>query len=489
MKEADLARVVVLGAGISGHTAATLLRRKLSREHEVVVISPKFDWNWVPSNIWVGVGLLPPEKVSFPLQPIYDRIGVKFYQAKARSIYPQGLEGKSKAFVEFEMTLSGQEGQVETIEYDFLINATGPKLNFAATEGLGPDKNTVSVCTASHAAHAAEKFHAAIQEMKQGRRQKFLVGSGHGLCTCQGAAFEYVFNVEHELKRHKVRDMADITFITNEYELGDFGIGGAVFRRGGYDIHSKIFAESLYAERGVRWIKRAHINKVESQRVHFETLSGEQYIEEFDFAMLLPPFKGHEIKAFDKNNNDITDILFAANGFMKVDADYSKKPYEEWSSEDWPQTYQNQDYYNIFAIGIAFAPPHFISKPRSSVNGTPITPTPPRTGMPSGVMGRTVAESITDMIKRDLQIPTKAARFSDMGVACVASVGSSIFKGSAASMTMFPIISDYKKYPNGRSTKYTFGEVGLAGHWIKKILHYMFIYKAQCKPGWFLIPE
>ena len=34
---------------------------------------------------------------------------------------------------------------------------------------------------------------------KKGERQKFLVGTGHGMCTCQGAAFEYIFNIEHEL--------------------------------------------------------------------------------------------------------------------------------------------------------------------------------------------------------------------------------------------------------------------------------------------------
>jgi sulfide:quinone oxidoreductase len=36
---------------------------------------------------------------------------------------------------------------------------------------------------------------------------------------------------------------------------------------------------------------------------------------------------------------------------------------------------------------------------------------------------------------------------------------------------------------------YTTGEIGLAGHWLKYILHYAFIYKAQGKPFWKLIPE
>ena len=484
-----MASVVILGAGISGHTAATLLRRKLGKQHEVIVVSPLADWNWIPSNIWVGVGLMKKEEVSFSLKKIYDKMGIQFLQAKALAIYPEGLAEK-KSFVEVEFTENEKRGQKQTIEYDYLINATGPKLNFAATEGLGPEHFTYSVCTAEHAEQCAEKFKQIISDLKQGHRRKIIVGSGHGLCTCQGAAFEYVFNVEYELRRLKVRDKAEITFITNEYELGDFGIGGAHFKRGGYYIHSKVFAESLYAERGIRWVKRAHVQKVDANKVYFETLSGEESFLEYDFAMLLPPFKGQEFKAFNKEQQDITSQIFAASGFMKVDADYSGKPYEQWEARDWPQSYQNPTYGNVFAVGIAFAPPHFISKPMTSKRGTPISPTPPRTGMPSGIMGRTAAMSIVDMIVKGAKKPTHLAPFAEMGVACVASAGASLMNGSAASMTMCPIVTDFKKFPeHGRDIKYTFGELGLAGHWIKRILHHMFIYKAQCKPGWFLIPE
>ena len=78
-----MARVVVLGAGISGHTAALHLRRLLDRQHEVVVVSPNSQWNWIPSNIWVGVGRMKPSQVTFPLKPVYDKHGVDFRQAKA----------------------------------------------------------------------------------------------------------------------------------------------------------------------------------------------------------------------------------------------------------------------------------------------------------------------------------------------------------------------------------------------------------------------
>jgi sulfide:quinone oxidoreductase len=79
---------------------------------------------------------------------------------------------------------------------------------------------------------------------------------------------------------------------------------------------------------------------------------------------------------------------------------------------------------------------------------------------------------------------------ASMGAACIASAGTGIRKGSAAAMTMYPIVPDYVKYPQGgRSGKDTFGEIGLAAHWIKHMLHFLFIYKAKARPGWRFIPE
>ncbi len=486
-----MARVVVMGAGVSGHTACTFLNDWLGSEHEVVVVTPNSQWNWIPSNIWVGVGRMSSEDVTFDLKPVYDKVGLTYKQAKAVSIHPEGSEGESSPYITIEYTESGKEGTTEVLTYDYLINATGPKLNFAATEGLGPDSgHTVSVCTHDHATHAAHKLQESIEKMRAGETQEILIGTGHGMCTCQGAAFEYTFNVEHEITLAGVRDKANITYISNEYELGDFGVGGMHIKRGGYITSGKVFTESLFTERGVKWIKRAHVNKVEAKKVHFETLDGNQHEKEFDFAMLIPPFSGVGLKAFGKDGSDITDTIFAPNGFLKVDADYTPKPYEEWSIEDWPQTYQNPIYGNIFATGIAFAPPHLISKPMKSPNGTPINPTPPRTGMPSGIIGKTVAKTIKEMILNGATEPTHKVSMGEMGAACVASAGKGMLSGTAASLTMYPVVPDYKKYPDyGRDLDHTSGEIGLAGHWIKHTLHHLFLHKAKLKAGWTLIPE
>lgn len=485
-----MADVLILGAGVSGHTAALHLSRLLPKGHSVTVVSPNADWNWIPSNIWVGVGKMRERDVVFPLAPVYAKKGIRFVQAKAVAIRPRGDDENERGAVDVVHTAPGREGEEQRIRYDYLINATGPQLRFHMTEGLGPEVgHTVSVCTASHAIEAAERLRETIGRLKAGEPQTLVVGTGHGTCTCEGAAFEYVFNVDHELREAGVRDRARLVYLTNEAALGDFGVDGMIFEEGGFQTTSELWTGSLFRERGVEAILGAHVTRVETGRVHYETLDGQMHTLDFDFAMLLPPFGGVGLAAYDRDGSDITGELFAPSGFMKVDADYSAKPYEEWRAEDWPKTYQAVGFDNIWAVGIAFAPPHAISRPRKSPNGTPIAPAPPRTGMPSGVMGKTAALSIADRITKGPGAQNHEASMAAMGAACVASAGAGMRRGSAAAMTMMPVVPDYSRYPTGRDLKDTKGEMGLAGHWVKYMLHHLFIHKAKGRLGWQFIPE
>ncbi|MGE5943932.1 MAG: NAD(P)/FAD-dependent oxidoreductase, partial [Flavobacteriales bacterium] len=464
--------------------------RKLSNEHEVLVVSPNSNYQWIPSNIWVGVGRMQSKKILFPLEPLYKRKGIGFKQAMVKTFHPEGDESEVKPYVTIEYVDADDKGQQEKVTYDYLINATGPKLNFEATEGLVPGTNkTYSVCTYTHADHAWEALSALIKNMKQGKKAKILIGTGHAKATCQGAAFEYILNVEHELRRNKVRDMADITWISNEFELGDFGMDGMLLSYGSLTMKSKEMVEMIFEDRDIKWILGSGVHKIEDGMAHYENLEGETKTETYDFAMLIPSFSGHGFKAFNKHNEDITDKLF--KGFMIVDANYTPKPYEEWSVQDWPETYQNPSYKNIFAPGIAFAPPHSISKPRKSKNGMEIFPSPPRTGMPAGITAKLVADNIIDSIKNGQESLSHKGSMGNMGAACIASAGFGLTQGSGISITTYPIVPDYNKYPKtqGRRLGKTFGEIGLAGHWLKLVLHHAFIYKAKMNPFWWLIPE
>ena len=486
-----MATVVILGAGISGHTAAMTLRHHLNKKHQIVVLTPDAYFQWTPSNIWVGIGKMTKEKIRFPLDDVYRKKKITYIQARAVSVHPEGNQSHARAFIRAVSTAEENAGQSLEVAYDFLINATGPKLDFTATKGLGPEHGyTQSICNYTHAEEANRSFQEALLKMQAGEKQRFLVGVAHPRATCQGAAFEYALNLSFEIRRRGLQHLAEITWISNEYELGDFGMGGAYIKRGGYITPTKVFTESIFAEYGIRWIKRAAIHMVEAGKVHYETLEGEKRAEAFDFAMLIPAFAGVGLRAFDKMDADITDKLFNANGFMKVDASYEAKPFEAWLAADWPRHYQNPSYSNIYAVGIAFAPPHPISKPMTSPHGTKIFPSAPRTGMPSGVMGKIVAKNIVHRIKKNTDANIHSASMASMGAACVVSAGFGLLRGRAATLTVYPIVPDWQRFPKwGRNIYYTVGESGLAGHWIKLVLHYMFLYKAKGGFLWWMIPE
>ena len=76
-----MARLVILGGGIAGQTAALHAKKRLGGSHEVLVVTPNSLWNWIPSNIWVGVGVMQPEQVTFPLAPVYKKTGITYFQA------------------------------------------------------------------------------------------------------------------------------------------------------------------------------------------------------------------------------------------------------------------------------------------------------------------------------------------------------------------------------------------------------------------------
>ena len=94
-----MSRIVILGAGTSGHTAARYLNKWIGKQHEIVVVSPNAKWNWIPSNFWVGVGQMTEEDVTFDLAKVVPQDNdVDFRQAKALSDPSRRRCGKRKTF-------------------------------------------------------------------------------------------------------------------------------------------------------------------------------------------------------------------------------------------------------------------------------------------------------------------------------------------------------------------------------------------------------
>jgi len=478
-----MAKIVVIGAGFAGHTAALYLGDKLGKKHTVTMISRHDSFAYIPSWIWVGVGHMAPEKTTFKLAPVYKRMNVYFIHGTATKVHPD--EGEQ--FVE----VNKANGDIARVEYDYLIVATGPKLNFAGTPGLGPDEgHTYSVCSLPHVIQTRDKYLALIERMKQGEKFKMVFGTGHPSATCQGAAFEFIVNVHKDLLKKGIRDQAELMWLSNEPALGDFGVHGVQAKYKGELVSSEEFFEAVFTDHGIKWQVQSGVKKVDENKIYWENFEGEEGETDYDFAMLIPQFLGQPIQYIGKDGSDVSSKIVNAGGFVLVDGIYGLD-YDvlERNPDAWPSQYQNPTYRNIFAAGIAFAPPGSISRPHTTPNGTKIVPAPPRTGMVSGIIGRIVALNIIDLVNRGRM--THSERMSEMVAACIASMGDSLWDGNAATIIIHPVVPDYKRYPNeeGRDLFTTHLEMGLGGAWMKRMLHNTFIWKFKGLPGWKIIPE
>ncbi len=476
-----MAKVVVIGAGFAGQTAALYLGKALGSKHSVTVVNANENFYFIPSFVWVGTGRMAPEKTRFPLKPVFDRFGVKFVQGWAHSIDP----------VE-KYIIAEQRGDASgdlRIDYDYLLVATGPKLNFEGTPGLGPkDGFTQSICTLPHAQESRDNYLEVVERLKKGERQKIVIGTGHPGATCQGAAFEYISNIHKDLLAKGLRDKVDLHWISNERELGDFGIRGIQMPVKKTRTNSKDFMEAVFRDAGITWEVQKGVTGIEPGRISWTDYTDEKGETAFDFSMLIPQFTGQRMKVLGDEANDAK--LFNPAGFVKVDGVYGL-PYDklEKNPDAWPGVYQNPDFTEIFAAGIAFAPPGPISIPHTTPAGMSISAAPPRTGMVSGIIGRLCALNIIDLVEKGRM--THSERMTEMPAACIASMGDSLWDGSAATIMIYPVVPNYRRYPNedGRDGFVTHLEMGLAGAWMKRMIHTTFMHKLRGRIGWQFIPE
>jgi sulfide:quinone oxidoreductase len=202
-----MAHIVIMGAGLGGMPAAYEMRDKLDKIHEVTVVSDSENFNFMPSNPWVGVKWRERKQVEFPVRTYLERKGINFNSNGVKRVHPEKNQ------------LELNDGH--TVDYDYLVIATGPKLAFDEIEGLGPHGGyTHSVCHVDHAMKSHNEW-----EQFCNNPGPIVVGAVQG-ASCYGPAYEYAFIMETDLRRRKLRDKVPMTFVTAEPYIGHLGLGG-----------------------------------------------------------------------------------------------------------------------------------------------------------------------------------------------------------------------------------------------------------------------
>ena len=367
-----MARIVVMGGGIGGITQAYELRKELPREHEIVLVSDSKRFEFTPSNPWVAVGWRVEEKTTLELPALMLKHGIEFHNQGVEKLQPKANR------------LVMRDGL--TVDYDYLVIATGPKLAFDEVQGLGPENGfTQSICKTAHAKTSFADFEKLVENPGP-----VIVGAAPG-ASCFGPAYEYAFILDTELKNRKIRDKVPMHFVTPEPYIGHLGLDGVG--------DTKSLMESEFRDRHIQWTCNAKITEVADgtmkvTEVDEEGADKKEHELPFKHSMILPAFKGIDA-VFG------IDGLTNPRGFILID-----------------EFQRNPTHKNIYAVGVCVAIP-------------PVGPTPVPTGAPkTGYMIESMCTATTYNIRNELagKEPEERATwnavcladFGDSGVAFVA---------------------------------------------------------------------
>jgi len=358
-----MAHIVVLGAGTGGMPAAYEIKEEIGREHQVTLINASSKFQFVPSNPWVAVGWRTSEEVSFEIGPHVEKKGISFI---AQSVSKIDADGN---------TLILANG--ETVKYDYLVIATGPRLAFEEVEGSGPNGHTQSICTLPH----AEKAYEAYKELLASPGP-VIIGA-MPFASCFGPAYEFAFIMDADLRKRKMRDKVPMTYVTAEPYIGHLGLAGVG--------DSKGLLESELRSHDIKWICNAKTTRVEAGKMFVSECNdkGEAIKEHelpFKYSMMLPAFKGVDAVA-------AVEGLCNPRGFVIVDDHQRSKKYK-----------------NIFSAGVCIAIP--------PVEATPVPSGAPKTGFMIETMITAIAHNIRDEL---LGKPTHAV--GTWGAICLADMG------------------------------------------------------------------
>ena len=154
-----MAHIVVLGAGLGGMPMAYEMKEQLRPGDRVTVVGNGPNFHFVPSNPWVAVNWRKRKRHRVPGRALSREEGHRVRSRRGEARASRGEPASSSA-------------TARSLDYDYLVIATGPKLAFDEVEGLGPDGHTQSVCHVDHAERAAAAWDAFVQGPRPDRRRR-----------------------------------------------------------------------------------------------------------------------------------------------------------------------------------------------------------------------------------------------------------------------------------------------------------------------------
>jgi sulfide:quinone oxidoreductase len=299
------ARIVIVGGGAAGLTAASRLAARLDGA-QITIVDGRKEHFYQPGFTLVAAGIKPQDYVVTGTADYLPQ-GVEWVGDKVAEIDPEGRK---------LVTAGGK-----ALPYDFLIVATGLELHYAGIQGMDTQligqNGLGSIYHSPQGASATWRALSAFVE----KGGVGLFGRPAGEMKCAGAPLKYAFIADDRLRRSGQRGKAELHYMAHSKSL--FGV--------------PIVAEKvrmLFQERGIK-VRHEHVLQAidPGRRVAtYKTAMGTAE-QGYDFINVVPPMRAPE--AVRKSPLPWQEGPFAADGWVEVDR----------------QTLRHKRYPNVFAVG------------------------------------------------------------------------------------------------------------------------------------------
>jgi sulfide:quinone oxidoreductase len=281
-------RVVVLGGGVVGLTAAHELRRRLHGTADILVLSDR------------GQFVLPMGLLSVPFDRRSDEIGFSVGPSLASKGIGFRVGRVDRVDPDRRLVIS----QGDEVPYDFLLIATGPDADVQGVPGLGGEFGTAYFL---HSETGALDLSEAVDRFLRDPGPA-VVGLVPG-ASYLSPAYEFVLQLDYALRERGHRDAAQLTFVTSEPSLGYLDAGTK---------RAQELLEAIFRERRIEIYDNAELARVGSDFV--ELHNGVRLPSQL--TVVVPAFRG---TAWIWKTSGLTD----ERGYVPVDECYRHRTYGE----------------------------------------------------------------------------------------------------------------------------------------------------------------
>lgn len=243
--------VLVLGGGVGGLVAANELRKRLGREHRIVLVDREARHVFWPSLLWLQVGLREADQISRNLA-LLQKKGIEVLKGEVAAIDPQQKTVRVGP---------------STVAADYLVVSLGAELAPELVPGLADAG--FNLYTLDGAAN--------IRDARKGLVQgNLVVLIARTPFKCPAAPYEAAMLLEHDLKKRKVRNQVSVSLYSPE--PGPMPVAGPEVSAG---------VKSMVEDKGIAYHPQHQVTHVDagSKQVHFANGA----VARFDLLVYIPP--------------------------------------------------------------------------------------------------------------------------------------------------------------------------------------------------------